>query len=501
MMRGNYFANINVNSNDKDNPVVNVPAKLIVEQPLPEIAVDPKPVFAVWSEATGEIDSSVSVEINNAGDDTLRWYAYTFGEPFFFAKENYANWKWPINQDRITDSVWITRADYMGLFNIASEAQYSDYSSPAGTEWATGPTAEVGLEDYGPWEGNAHPYQDGGIGKTVSLHLIEEDLYFDVVFHSWTSGEEGGGGGFSYTRRQVFPSWFSVSPDSTEMTGGETGELVVKFNPESLDEGDHFGQVTIMSNDPFMPIIDLPVHLFYGTPMPEIVIEPDSLSAIWSSIGNVFETEHVVKITNAGTGRLTWSVDMPVFFNKRPYADWTLPDNQDHITDNVILTRADTKAIFNIAQESAYSGTSPAGTEWAYGLTEELTPGDYKDWVSAVNSDPQGMIGQPISMHLIQDSLYFDVIFHSWSGGNTGGGMSYIRVPACPSPVKAGAVNYITITPGGGALAGGESQEVLVSFDPLNLPYGEHKIKHQLFFLAMITINRLRIFPPVFSSK
>ena len=38
-------------------------------------------------------------------------------------------------------------------------------------------------------------------GSVYSVHLIEDDLYFDLIFESWTSGQNGGG--FSYTRIAV----------------------------------------------------------------------------------------------------------------------------------------------------------------------------------------------------------------------------------------------------------------------------------------------------------
>jgi len=477
LIRGDYFANVKVSSNDIDNPVINVPVQLIVEGPLPEIVVDTKPIFAVWSVSTGQIDSVVTVEINNAGDDTLRWTANSFGGPHFFAKENYANWSWPVNQDRIADSVWLTRDREEGLFNAAKESYYEEYgdNGPVGTEWAPMPTIKAVAEDYGTWQDNAHPYRGGGIGKVVSLHLIEEDLYFDVVFHSWTSGDDEGGGGFSYTRTQVNPSWLVASPDSAKTVGGGKTDLVVKFDPKGLNDGDYFGSITLRSNDPFKPLVELPVHLLIGTvENPSIVVEPDSISAVWSSIAGVYDTTYVVKITNTGFSQLDWSIDMPVYFDKKPFADWTLPANQDSISPSCILTRANSKAIFNIAQETSYTTPSPIGTKWAYGLTADLAPEDYQNWVTAVNSDPQAMIGQNISLYVIQEDLYFDVVFHSYSGGNTGGGMSYTRIPAQPAPTKRGTPQYITVSPGSGSVEAGEFQEVQITFDPAMLPLGEY---------------------------
>ena len=41
-------------------------------------------------------------------------------------------------------------------------------------------------------------------------------------------------------------------------------------------------------------------------------------------------------------------------FSKASNADWNLTQNQDKITDNVIITRKDVEGIFNIADETRY---------------------------------------------------------------------------------------------------------------------------------------------------
>ena len=51
-----------------------------------------------------------------------------------------ADWTMEANQDRITDNVWLTRANTRGIFNIKTESNYTDNMSPADTEWAFGTT-------------------------------------------------------------------------------------------------------------------------------------------------------------------------------------------------------------------------------------------------------------------------------------------------------------------------------------------------------------------------
>ena len=121
--------------------------------------------------------------------------------------------------------------------------------------------------------------------------------------------------------------------------------------------------------------------------------------------------------------------DETVVFTKPDSADWTLPENQDRITDNVWITRKDIQSLFNIAQEDGYSGSngSPVGTLWSDTITAAADSASYTNFVAMNGGGPQSLIGDTASMYLPQDGLYFDVTFLSYSGGNTGGGFSYSR--------------------------------------------------------------------------
>ena len=118
-----------------------------------------------------------------------------------------------------------------------------------------------------------------------------------------------------------------------------------------------------------------------------------------------------------------------VVFTKPDSADWTLPENQDRISANVWITRKHNQSIFNIAQEDGYSGAagSPTGTLWADTTTAAADAGSYTNFVGMHGGSPQSIINDTISLYLPQDSLYFDVVFTSYTGQNNGGGFSYIR--------------------------------------------------------------------------
>ena len=121
--------------------------------------------------------------------------------------------------------------------------------------------------------------------------------------------------------------------------------------------------------------------------------------------------------------------DETVVFTKPDSADWTLPENQDRISANVWITRKHNQSIFNIAQEDSYSGAagSPTGTLWADTTTAAADAGSYTNFVGMHGGSSQSIINDTISLYLTQDSLYFDVVFTSYTGQNNGGGFSYIR--------------------------------------------------------------------------
>jgi len=121
--------------------------------------------------------------------------------------------------------------------------------------------------------------------------------------------------------------------------------------------------------------------------------------------------------------------DETVVFTKPDFSDWTLPENQDRISANVWITRKHNQSIFNIAQEDGYSGAagSATGTLWANTAAGAGGAGNYTNFVGMHGGSSQSIINDTISLYLPQDSLYFDVVFTSYTGQNNGGGFSYIR--------------------------------------------------------------------------
>ena len=132
-----------------------------------------------------------------------------------------------------------------------------------------------------------------------------------------------------------------------------------------------------------------------------------------------------------------------VVFTKQDSADWTLPENQDRIADSVWITRKHNQSIFNIALESGMTNISPLNTLWSRNSIINTEMSDFTTFRSMNNNDPQSLIGDTISLYLPEYNMYFNVIFSSFSGGNSGGGFSYSREEVFPTHLETLKQNNI----------------------------------------------------------
>jgi len=108
-------------------------------------------------------------------------------------------------------------------------------------------------------------------------------------------------------------------------------------------------------------------------------------------------------------------------------ADWTQAVNQDRIRPGVWITRKASQGIYNIALESGYTGSSPAGTTWATGDAVNYASLTFQPWVQWALNNPPGTVGVNAVVHLLAEDIYIDIRFDSWTGGNVGGGFAYTR--------------------------------------------------------------------------
>ena len=146
-------------------------------------------------------------------------------------------------------------------------------------------------------------------------------------------------------------------------------------------------------------------------------------------------------ICGEGTCRMIQSV----VFTKDDYADPSLPENQDIITDDVKLTRGNRGWLYNAATEGGHNDNSPHGTRWAFGLTEFQPIGGmtYGSMRTVVENSIGGFTeipGNTFSMHIVGSDIFYDITFHSWTQGQNGGGFEYSRMEADAPSI--GFTNY-----------------------------------------------------------
>lgn len=149
---------------------------------------------------TDDDDDSVPNEEDNCPLIPNEDQADSDTETVDFTKTDYGS-----EVDCLTDNVCITRGDKGPLFNSVSQTMedvLGDCSAnPADTEWSYGTCdQELVFGNLFDVNGCEPPTM---LGQDMCVHLITDDLYYDIKFDSWHAGNyEGGvtGGGFSYTR-------------------------------------------------------------------------------------------------------------------------------------------------------------------------------------------------------------------------------------------------------------------------------------------------------------
>lgn len=122
-------------------------------------------------------------------------------EPTFtFTKEPFDDPTLEATQDRISDNVWITRADVEGIYNAAVEPNYTRHTSPLGVEWALG-TLDDDIDSltFDSWFNTIGGNPPSSVGQNMVIHIPADNAYYNLRFTSWGQGS-GSGGGFSYLR-------------------------------------------------------------------------------------------------------------------------------------------------------------------------------------------------------------------------------------------------------------------------------------------------------------
>jgi hypothetical protein len=455
MYGGDYYENLIIESNDPLTPEVDIPVHLNVTG-VPEIDISlyefDETSMKYWntSDATTVHNFDVSFESVDDGILTVTIYG-----------EYYNEWQYA--------DVFI-ESDLIGRINPTGTQATEHFIIPQVSlnNYIENGSIEVRVDN----SMDVYPSYDSYHSVRLHYYGPDDTLDFKGVFLNHLDSSEiviknTGTETLEISSVTVDSAAFTVAPSSMNLEPGEKNVVNVTFLPTA--ERKYTAQISIASNDDDEELTIIPV-IGEGLEPPIISVTPDSLSES-SSTGEISTQKLTISNPDGGSD-LSWEIKIEytdldtVTFTKQDYVDWTNPTNQDRITDNVWITRASNQGIFNAATESGYDySISPEGTEWAYGLTKDLEPEDYQVWREAVYANPPGMVDQPISLHLIEDDRYLDILFHSWTAGNSGGGFSYTRV---------GRPDWLSVSPESGLTPPDSAVDISVTFDASELENREY---------------------------
>ena len=199
---------------------------------------------------------------------------------------------------------------------------------------------------------------------------------------------------------------------------------------------------------------------------------------VFTHTSETSETNEFV-ITNTGGSSLQWqiefeslsgSLDEWFFFEKIDFSDFASEENQDRITDNVWIARENSGPFFNYYLENVpeygCDSQTPSGTLWSPYSKENSNNNSYVPFIQMTGCCPPCIVGDTVSVWLLQDDLKLNVVFSSWTSGGQGGGFSYHREQVIPQ--------WIEVLPTEGVVDVDGSQEIFISVNSFGLQQGEH---------------------------
>ena len=132
----------------------------------------------------------------------------------------------PENQDRISETVWLTRGNRYGIYNAYE--QTSEKSQPtSGIKLALGSIENLSTLNFETISEWGKKFKGGWLNENLVLNLTETNEYYSFTMTSW-----GNRGGFSYTRSSTALSIIDYSNTITIYPNPITSILNIEGNKQ-----------------------------------------------------------------------------------------------------------------------------------------------------------------------------------------------------------------------------------------------------------------------------
>ncbi len=142
--------------------------------------VDNLPLIGLDSDGDGVLDDS-----DNCPYDSNPPIGGS-GEPVSFSHPGFGS-----DADCITPGVCLARGEDGPIYNNVSDSPGPSTTGPSDTEWAVGTcdSGSLSFDDFVPTsQDETGGYMPDIVGVDMCLHLISDDLYYDITFNNWAVG-------------------------------------------------------------------------------------------------------------------------------------------------------------------------------------------------------------------------------------------------------------------------------------------------------------------------
>ena len=208
----------------------------------------------VWTpSAKGTFFYQCSLHSGMVGTITIKDPQIWKGDNITFTKGDQSDPTLQANQDRITDNVWITRANktqdgsngYGQIFNIKEETKPDVNNSPLGTKWTVGTIDQIESLTFKKFRAAVGKPKNVP-GKNLVVYLEKDDIYLSLKFSSWSQGQKGG---FSYERStQAITNNTPVATAQSVTTQEDTAKEITHVGTDADEDTLSFIIVTLPTN-------------------------------------------------------------------------------------------------------------------------------------------------------------------------------------------------------------------------------------------------------------